>query len=87
MNKMSFNTPMVRTAARYAQDQTGSCKYQRSGAVKYSWGELYSTAGAAGVERTGRNGIDGALNGGRVVSVGRRLSRAGTVGRPTPPGW
>jgi hypothetical protein len=36
--------------------------------VKYAWGKLYGTAGAIGVERTGRDGIDGVLNGGSVVA-------------------
>ena len=58
---------MVRTAARTAQDHTGGRNCERGGAVKYAWGELYGTAGAIGVERTGRDGIDGVLNGGSVV--------------------
>ena len=35
--------------------------------MKYAWGELYGTAEAIGIERTGRDGIDGMLNGGSVV--------------------
>lgn len=35
--------------------------------MKYAWGEFDGAAGAIGVERTGRDGIDGVLNGGRVV--------------------
>jgi hypothetical protein len=63
---------MACPAACSTQHYTGGRKYKRSGAVKYAWGELYSSAGATGVERTGREGIDGVLNGGSVVSPRRR---------------
>ena len=47
---------MGRPAARSTQHHTGGRKYQRGGAVKYARGELYSAAGATGVEWTGQLG-------------------------------
>jgi hypothetical protein len=77
---------MVPAAARSAQDHTGGCDCERGGAVKYAWGEFDGTAGAIGVERTGRDGIDGVLNGGRVVDPRwQELDLCRDVGRATPP--